>query len=259
MIDRDPREHFRESRAREIVREIESRKRPDNHLDRAIAREKERYGRIRPSRYELNNDQRRLYEDLKVWRVMRPKDIQTFRYGGSEAKYHRDYGPMHKYGLVEHSRMKGRSIMVHRTDTKYSFYDAAHDAEVYALYERNKREIELAHGAISSVKTEAQLQSEFWKRVGSKANQKDPRVREKIAREMDLPIINGKVMFPDVRIEYDIQIDGKWEHRTRDLEQTTGAYTETDIAEKHAAGFSVSGPNSHLGGVPKNVYQSFGR
>lgn len=247
----------RETRAREVMQEIQSRYRPERPIDREIAAAKERYGRLRPSRFELNHDQRKLYTDLAKFRVMRPKDIIDYRYGGNEDRYHRDLTPMTKFGLLDIHKMR----LIHRSDTVYQFKDADHDAGVYGLYERTKREIEKAHCSVAGVRTEADLKREFMKRVGCNENRQNPAIRKRVAKEMNLPFMNGSVMFPDARLDVDIPDGRKWKREHVDIEYTTGSgsYRGDAVASKQAAGFQIGGPNSDLGGTPFGVYQGFGR
>src|SRR6185312_1582935 len=207
----------RESRAREVMQEINSRMRPERAIDREIALSKERYGRLRPSRFELNHDQKSLYADLDQWRVMRLRDIIEYRYRGNEHRYHRDLTPMAKFGLLRIRQLRDKSCLIHRADTRYRFRDEQHDADVYALYERRKREILAAHCSVASVKTEAQLQSECWRKIGKRENQTNVPLRKAVAKELNLPVIDGKVMFPDVRLEVDIPEGRKWKRETVDL------------------------------------------
>lgn len=247
----------REAQALRTWVEIHSRVRPERQIDHEIDRAKERYGRIRNSRFELNNDQRKLYGDLNQFRVMRPADIIEYRYRGNDDRYHRDFTPMRKYGLLRIYKMQ----MIHRADTLYGFKDVDHDADVYGLYERTRREIEKAHCCVASVRTEAQLRSEFWKRIPDNKERQNPLRRRLVAREMNLPFINEKVMFPDVRLEVDIPDNRKWKREVIDLELTTGSgsYRGDAIAIKQSAGFTISGPNSSLGGTPFGIENSPGR
>lgn len=247
----------RETRAREVMQEINSRIRPERAIDRSISIEKERYGRLRPSRFELNHDQRKLYQDLAQFRVMKPRDIIEYRYGGNDDRYHRDLTPMREFGLLDIHKMK----LIHRADTGYQFKDADHDAGVYGLYERTKREIESAHCSVASVRTEADLKREFMKRVGCNENRKSHAIRSRVAKSMGLPFVDGSVMFPDCRLEVDMPDGRQWKHETVDLEYTTGSgsYRGDAIASKQSAGFQISGPNSGLGGTPFGIRQDFGR
>lgn len=247
----------RETQALRTWMEIHSRMRPDRAIDREIDLAKERHGRIRNFRYDLNNDQKKLYSDLNQFRVMRPKDIIEYRYRGNDDRYHRDLTPMRKYGLLQMHKMQ----VIHRADTRYGFKDASHDADVYGLYERTKREIESAHCSVASVRTEAQLRSEFMKRIPNNKDRQDAGRRRSVARELNLPFMDGKVMFPDVRLEVDIPDGRKWKREIVDLELTTGSgsYRGEAIASKQAAGFTISGPNSSLGGTPFGVDQTLGR
>jgi hypothetical protein len=60
--------------------------------------------------------------------------------------------------------------------------------------------------------------------------------RRRVARDMNLRVVNDRVMLPDARIKYR-DIDGRERHL--DLEITTREYSRRQIGAKSAAGFSV--------------------
>jgi len=67
----------------------------------------------------------------------------------------------------------------------------------------------------------------------------EPALREKqkeVASRHDLPIVRGRVAFPDLRIEYEMR-DGEPDHR--DLELATEHYRPGQLAQKRQAGFKI--------------------
>ncbi len=87
--------------------------------------------------------------------------------------------------------------------------EADHDAALYRLY----------------------LGQAQWQGEGQTHGRK-----EALAREMHLPVVHGKVSFPDLRIEYANQ---EMEICRVDLELATGHYHAGHLAEKARAGFQI--------------------
>jgi hypothetical protein len=61
-------------------------------------------------------------------------------------------------------------------------------------------------------------------------------MKEAFARELNLPVVHGRVSFPDLRIEYANQ---EMEISRVDLELATGHYHAGHLAEKARAGFQL--------------------
>ncbi len=64
------------------------------------------------------------------------------------------------------------------------------------------------------------------------------RRKQEIADELGLPIVDGKIVFPDLRIEYE-DLQGREEHI--DLELATEHYRSGQMAVKSRAGFKMYG------------------
>lgn len=117
--------------------------------------------------------------------------------------------------------------------------EANHDASLYRLYQKVAREIEGKGGKVLRVRLDYELKEKLYRKVGKAQTQDDgPNLRPKIAfaRELHLPVVNGKVAFPDVRIEYANQ---EMEISRVDLELATGHYHAEHLAEKARAGFQI--------------------
>ena len=68
---------------------------------------------------------------------------------------------------------------------------------------------------------------------------REPGLREKqeeVARRYGLPIVRGRVAFPDLRIEYETR---EGEREKRDLELATEHYRPGQLAQKRQAGFKI--------------------
>ena len=89
------------------------------------------------------------------------------------------------------------------------------------------------------VQLDYELKEKLYRKLGKSQTQDDGRnQRSKVAfaRELHLPVVNGKVAFPDLRIEYANQ---EMEISRVDLELATGHYHAEHLAEKARAGFQI--------------------
>jgi len=117
--------------------------------------------------------------------------------------------------------------------------EANHDASLYRLYQKAAGEIERNGGKVLRVQLDYELKGKLYRKLGKAQTQDDGRNhRSKIAfaRELHLPVVNGKVAFPDLRIEYANQ---EMEISHVDLELATGHYHGEHLAEKARAGFQI--------------------
>lgn len=81
------------------------------------------------------------------------------------------------------------------------------------------------------------MKEKLYQRLGraqARGNREPQRLKETFARDLQLPVVRGKVSFPDLRIEYTTQ---ESEIARLDLELTTRHYHAGHLAEKARAGF----------------------
>ena len=80
----------------------------------------------------------------------------------------------------------------------------------------------------------------------------DEALRDEAAKEQDIPVVDGKAQFPDLRLEIE-RADG--EREIRDLELATEHYHRGHLAAKQRAGFAVyglAGARSHARTAPRD-------
>jgi hypothetical protein len=117
--------------------------------------------------------------------------------------------------------------------------EANHDAALYRLYQKAAGEIESNGGKVLRVQLDYELKEKLYRKLGKSQTQDDGRNhRSKVsfAHELCLSVVDGKVAFPDVRIEYANQ---EMEISRVDLELATGHYHAEHLAEKARAGFQI--------------------
>jgi len=125
--------------------------------------------------------------------------------------------------------------------------ELVHDASLYRMYQVEAAAIEAHGGVIRRVVLDEELKREVYAhanrapgfsaelRSGGLADARSERLEE-AANRLSLPVVNGHVEFPDMRIEYDDPVLGQ----TRiDLELVSDAYHRGHVAAKQRAGFAL--------------------
>jgi hypothetical protein len=122
-----------------------------------------------------------------------------------------------------------------------------HDASLYRMYQVEAAAIEARGGIIRRVVLDEELKREVFAQANRPAaipagalptslvETRSERLAEAATR-LSLPIVNGHVEFPDLRLEYDDPVGGQ----TRvDLELVSDAYHKGHVAAKQCAGFTL--------------------
>jgi hypothetical protein len=113
--------------------------------------------------------------------------------------------------------------------------EANHDADLYALYQKEAARIQGQRGRPVRVL----LDFELKKRVNHDFAKFGTEARKEIASRHGLRVVRGKIPVPDMRIEYE-KPDGEM---TRvDLELVTEHYRGRSVADKILAGFALYTP-----------------
>ena len=117
--------------------------------------------------------------------------------------------------------------------------ELAHDASLYRMYLQAEPEIRRAGGTVHRVILDMEWKHRLY-RVSNDDPSLSPEARQarllELARAEELPVVDGHVQLPDVRIEYDTPAGD----RTRvDLELATNHYHAGHLSAKQQAGFTV--------------------
>jgi hypothetical protein len=114
-----------------------------------------------------------------------------------------------------------------------------HDSAIYRMYLAETERIEHAGGRIQNVVLDYELKKRVYSPL-AKAHDLHPFTyaerQQEIAADNDLPVVDGHIALPDLRIEYETP-DG--ESRHIDLELATRNYRSVHIRTKASAGFKV--------------------
>ena len=119
--------------------------------------------------------------------------------------------------------------------------EIAHDAAIYRMYQAEAARIVKLEGRVLRVV----LDYEFKKRVYSplakaKARQLPPeeyrKLQDEVARDNGLAVVDGKILLPDLRIEYETR---EGEMARVDLQLATDHYKPGQLRDKARAGFRI--------------------
>jgi hypothetical protein len=223
--------------------------------------------------YSLRPSEIHTLTEVGKFRVVAVEDIARRAYAGDRARLDSDLRSLIQQRLVERrgtSALKKQSQQV-LTLTKegkrlirrhgfvlddqaiYSGFvkpkEADHDAALYRLYHKAADEIERKGGKVLRVQLDYELKEKLYRKLGRAQAQGEVQTqgrKEALAREMQLPVVHGKVSFPDLRIEYANQ---EMEISRVDLELATGHYHAGHLAEKARAGFQIYARSEDAAGL----------
>jgi hypothetical protein len=119
--------------------------------------------------------------------------------------------------------------------------EVAHDARLFAAYREEASRIDARGGRVERVVLDYELKREYQQYL-NRPDRGDPpdldEDRRTFATARDLPIIDGHLELPDLRIEYQDE-EGRSVHR--DIELVTEHYSRSQTAGKQRAGFFCHG------------------
>jgi hypothetical protein len=244
--DQPPRHEIRPSKGRSVPQGRRT-KHPDLDRDRT---------------YALRDSELKTLTDIGTFRVLKLDDLATHRYGGDPAEARRDLDSLLRQGLIlRRTTHPEKTVYVTLSKTAHRFLEAGrpqhskprqaiyhgfvkprearHDAAIYRLYQQESARIEKAGGRVQRVILDFELKRSVNHKLAEvqslPASQQAERKRE-IAEENSLPIVNGKVALPDLRLEYE---GPDQELGKVDLELVTGDYHAQALAAKAQTGFAM--------------------
>jgi len=213
--------------------------------------------------YSLRPTEIHTLTDVGRFRVVAVEDLANLGYAGDRPAMDSDLRNLVRQGLLQRrgtsalkkesqhvltitkqgQRFLRRHGLVPEDQTIYSGLvkpkEANHDASLYRLYQKAAGEIERNGGKVLRVELDYELKEKLYQKLGKAQSQdagRNQRSKVAFARELHLPVVNGKVAFPDLRIEYANQ---EMEISRVGLELATGHYHAEHLAEKARAGFQI--------------------
>jgi hypothetical protein len=229
--------------------------------------------RERERTYSLRNSEIHTLIEAGKFRVVDTDDLAKFAYAGNRERMESDIRNLAREGLAEERRtsvLKKQSRQVltltrrgQRFIRQQNFLpedqaiyhglvkpkEANHDADLYRLFQKIADDIERKGGRVLRITLDYELKEKLYKKLGEAQARNDARLdfkRQTFARELQLPVVQGKVVLPDMRIEYETQ---EGERARVDVELATGHYHGNHLAQKAQAGFQIYARSEDAGGL----------
>lgn len=272
--------HLKEDRADNLDREgreLSGKGRPplarEERVQAILSQRSRTKYKDRDRSYSLRDSEVHTLSEVGKFRVVATNDLTQVAYNGDRSRMEHDVSNLVRQGLAV---QRGTSVLKEDsrqvlTLTKRGQHlirrqefvpneqaicqgfvkpkEAHHDADLYRLYHKAADDIERNGGKVLRVTLDYELKENLYRKLGEAQARKDQYMEQRkqtFARELHLPVVQGKVSFPDMRMEYETQ-DGD---RARvDLELATGHYHAQHLAEKARAGFEIYARPEDAGGL----------
>lgn len=219
------------------------------------------------------------------FRVLAVKDIAKTIYGGDERGLRADLQYLQDHGLVKldtvAARNDGRLLRPRRIEVvtltrrgeqfayetgkfvpEQKLYhglvkprEVEHDTQIYRAYLKEAKRIEAAGGQNPRVELDFELKHKVQKAIYA-ARKSEPGlamedIKQRVAKQHDLPYINHKIEIPDARIHY--ELDQGSQTAFSDIEVVTAAYRPQHLRSKAQAGFRVYASSSDRASVSSRI------
>jgi len=245
----------------------------------------------------VREEERRVLAEVGRFRVVRTSDLAETVYNNRDARMERDLQFLKEKRLIEvnavNARRDGRGGKVERIEvvslTKggqslvrlagklpqdQRLYagmvkprEVEHDSQIYRAYGKEAAEIERKGGTNLRVKLDFELKSDIQKAIHAERKANPERdmaeIKQQVAKDFDLPYVNGGIQIPDARIVYDLE--QKDERKTdqdigegsqsghEDIEVLTAAYSPGHLRAKAQAGFRVYASSSDRASITAKI------
>jgi len=208
--------------------------------------------RGRDGSYRLSDDELRTLRTVGTFRTVNAKDVPAdhMKHLVSSGLARRESvtGPdFQKLDVLVLSR-EGERILTDRQplNDEQRFHpglvklrEVEHDAAIYPAFREAAKAIERAGGTVDRVVLDYEFKSVINSQMnkgGSVSGEARDERRAKLAQELDLEIVDGKLPLPDCRIEY---TDEHGERHHEDIEIVSKHYHGAHLAGKSSAGFTL--------------------
>ena len=243
---------------------LPDRQEPEAREQRVLMPEREDSPRayyFRDREYLLRESEIRTLSEVGRFRVVAPHDLARYGYAGDSARMERDIRRLKEQSLLSEKTLEisGRKTLrvatltkqgakllrsTHRIADEQELYhglrkpkEAKHDADLYRLYQKETARIEHAGGRPLRVILDYELKRDLNRDLEALGPSKDdPAIKQAVAEQHHLPVVNGKIQLPDLRIEYE---NAQGELDRTDAELATRHYRPQGLAAKARAGFSL--------------------
>ena len=227
--------------------------------------------------YVLSDSEIKTLADIGRFRTVPIEDLVRYRYQGRADEMREDLRAVQNQGLVQRRTVwkggrgekltvlvlskKGQAFLeqaVNGTKDQKIFSgfvkpsEVHHDAAIYRMYQTEARKIEAAGGEVKRTILDYELKQDVYKplaRTRATFAPESPEYRRQqaeIAAQNKLRIVDGKILLPDLRIEY---ATASGERTHVDLELATRHYRGSSMRAKAEAGFKMYAAKDSAGGL----------
>ena len=236
--------------------------------------ERESQIRVRNKTFQLSATESRVAYEVGRFRAIQERDLEAYGAAGQEPQ--RVLRSLVRKKLVksitfttpgeaEETRIVvltklGRELAERGfgAKTQQRFYaglvklrELKHDTAIYRMFQEESKRVEAEQGTVYRVVLDYELKRNIFSDLERDRKEQPTRaeadLRKEVAINHQLQVVNGKIPFPDLRIEYRT---ARGESQHIDLELATGHYKASQRAEKVRAGFQIYTLSSNAGGNP---------
>jgi len=213
----------------------------------------------------------KLLTEVGRFRVITARDLSETVYQGEKGQLIRDLQFLREKGLVStdfvNARRDGRLQKVERIEVvtltrtgralvqqsgelrpDQEVYaglvkrrEVEHDSQIYRAYLKEAARIEQLGGTNPRVALDFELKAKVHRAIHHERKANPERnvqyIRQQIADEIKLPVVDGQIQIPDARIEY--ELDQGARTAFSDIEVATAAYRPGHLRAKAQAGFRI--------------------
>lgn len=213
---------------------------------------------VRSREYHIRPSERAALDALGQFRVIDAADLAYGVYGNDGRLAHADFKALGGHGLVEFVSLRdakrnrrrvltltrdGHAVAMRSAPKTQQLHwgfvkpaELEHDSRLYRAYRHEERQLIAEGKSVTRVVLDYELKREHFSRVNKPDDEPYRKRQWESARELHLAIIEGHVVFPDFRIEYE---DERGAPGRVDVEVATGDYRGDHITVKGAAGFHI--------------------
>ena len=232
----------------------------------------------------LREEERKVLAEVGRFRVVTTRDLAETIYDNRQSRMERDLSFLREKGLIQvdsvNARRDGCGGRVERIEVvtltkdgravaqqtsglpqNQKLYagmvkprEVEHDAQIYRAWLKESERIERKGGTNLRVQLDFELKSQIQKAIYAERKANPERgmdeIKQQVARQFDLPFVDGGIQIPDARIEYDLprrdnqKIDQGPRTSHEDIEVLTAAYRPGHLRNKAQAGFHVYASSS---------------
>jgi hypothetical protein len=224
---------------------------------------------------QLRPEERKTMLELGRFRVVRTDDLADSVYDGKRRTLREDLSYLRSKGLVStrhiNLRRDGKRRHIDRIEvatltkdgrawlrksgevpsgqTVYAGFvkprEIEHDSLIYRAYRKEAEKIADQGGTNLQVKLDFEIKADVQKAIYAE-RKADPKrdmadIKDQVAKQQDLPFVDGRIQIPDARIEFDRKLNDDQDQGSHtgheDIEVLTAAYRPGHLRAKAQAGF----------------------